>query len=178
MAAGILHHSEFWALVGVCLGFILGEGSRFARHRYDIRKKRRLLLEELKSIRGEIEQKIDLVSQIRKALAQGRFLPGMSVPIVSVAYNSVIRDLYPYLNNPARSCLHTIYERLFLGDEFLRDFERLFMEAQKEKIFEDAFNAFDTRMMNLEDSYHITAKLIDSYLSGHPIDVFNTKSHR
>jgi hypothetical protein len=90
MAARLLQSSEMWALVGVVLGFILGEGSRYARYRLGLVRKRCLLRAEPSSIREQIEQKTDIVRQIRAALSQRRLLPGVSVPILSVAYGAVI----------------------------------------------------------------------------------------
>lgn len=75
MLEKIITKTEFWIIVGVIVGFLLGEGSRYLRYRYRIHKLRSILREELKAISAQIEQKKDIANQAIDSLKNGNVLP-------------------------------------------------------------------------------------------------------
>lgn len=171
----LFQSSSFWTIVGVVVGFLLGEGSRYGRYRIDLIRKKRLLIAELGSIRAQIPQKRDMVRQIIDALQQRTLLPGTSVPILSLVYRSVISDLYPHLSSRERNCLHAIYERLQVADEFLRELDDRLLQSVKNGVFPDPYEAFTRLLRDLDASYEIASELMMSYLQGNPVDVFSSE---
>jgi hypothetical protein len=167
-------NQPFWALAGVVVGFFLSEGSRYVRERIRIFRLKRAIHKELESIKSQIPQKQDIVAQIVKSLENKVLLPGESVPIISLGYNEAIKELYVHLCPNQRNCLHVIYARLRIADERLISFLHDFISMIKDGILEDPWKAFADQLREINSSYDIVLKLITSYLSQTPIDVFES----
>lgn len=161
-----------WTLAAVIVGFMLGEGSRYLREKVRIWRLKRTIRNELESIRRQIPQKRAIVSQIITDLGKKVLLPGLSVPIISVGYIQLIKEVYEHLCPAQRNCLHVIYERLRVADEVLSRFMDDFIAAMKEGVLADPWKAYSDQLGDINASYNIVGDLIDSYLSGSPIDVF------
>lgn len=164
--------SPWIALVGVIVGFLLGEGGRYLRYRMDIWRNKRLVRTELQSVLAQIPQKRDILNQAIRHMKQQRFLPTISVNTVTLGYYSVQEALYPHLKPIERNCLHIIFERLRVADEQMDRMEEAFMRAVKDKVLADPCSVFSGRCDELLTSYAIVAELAASYLAGKPIDVF------
>lgn len=160
------------ALVGVAVGFLLGEGSRYLRYRVDIWRNKRLVQIELQSVLAQLPQKRDILNQAIEHMKQQRFLPMVSVSTVTLGYYSVQESLYPHLKPIERNCLHIIFERLRVADEQMDGMEEAFVRAVKDKVLTDPWSVFGGRCEELLSSYDIVADLAASYLTGKPIDVF------
>jgi hypothetical protein len=167
-------HQPFWTLAAVVVGFMLGEGSRYIREKLRIWRLKRTIRKELKSIKFQIPQKKDILSQLVDNLKKKALLPGLSVPIVSVGYNEMIKDLYDHLSSLQRNCLHVIYERVRIADKVLGSFKDDFLAAAKGGLLSDPWKAFTDQFEEIDKSYDVVLDLIDSYLSGIPIDVFDS----
>ena len=168
----IMKFQPAWTLAAVVVGFMLGEGSGCLRERFRIRRLKRTIRNELKSIKQQIPQKKDIVSQIIRNLERKTLLPGRSVPIISVGYGDMIKDVYEHLCPLQRNCLHVIYERLRVADDVLGRFTDDFLRAVKEQVLADPWKGFADQFHDINASYDAVSNLIDSYLSGSPIDVF------
>ncbi len=162
----------FWALFGVLLGFGLGEGTHYIRHRLRIRRLRKLIFAELKCVLAQIPQKKDIVSQIVESLCRQEIMPGTSVPVLSLGYRTNIGELYPHLTPEQRNCLHVIHERLAVSESVLDSYATDIVAAIQEKVIVDPFTTFQDRMGEILQSYKVVERLIESYLTGKPIDVF------
>lgn len=167
--------SPWAALAGVFVGFLLGEGSRYLRYRLDIRRNKRLVQTELRSVLAQLPLKKDILNQAIDHMRQQRFLPLLSVTTVTLGYYSVQESLYPHLKPLERNCLHVIFERLRVADEQMDQMERAFMAAVKDKVIADPWSVFIGRCEELTTSYDVVAELATSYLAGKPVDVFSTQ---
>ncbi len=165
-------------LVGVAVGFLLGEGARYARYRWYIFRNKRIIRGELETILSQLPQKGDILRQAIGHLKQKRFMPTLSVRTVTNGYRSVLDDVYPYLSLVERNCLHVIYERLRVADEQMEGFEESFVAAVKEKIIEDPWLVFAGRLEELIESYFVVDELSRSYLAKKPVDVFPITNSR
>ena len=165
--------SPWIGLAGVALGFLLGEGSRYARYRWEICRKRKIVRTELQSVLAQLPQKRDILQQAIAHIATKRFMPTKSVRMVSTGYYAVLGDLYPHLKPIERNCLHVIYERLRVGEEMLDEFEDSFVKAVKDEIVTDPWETFGGRLEEVLASYTVVNDLAQSYLAGKPVDVFN-----
>ncbi len=164
--------SSFWTLVGVMLGFLLGEGSRYLRYRVRICKLKEIVKKELRSILAQIPQKRDIVNQIIYNLEKQQILPGLSVAIINTGYKQHIAELYEHLNVLQRNCLHVIHDRLDVADRVLSSFEHDLISAMREKILHDPFKAYKGRFEDIFKSYDVVENLIKDYLDEKPADVF------
>jgi hypothetical protein len=171
----IARNPELWAIVGVIVGFLLGEVSRLLRHMARIRSLRKMIREELKSIQAQVPQKVDLIAKVQDSLSRDRLLPGESVAILSLGWRQHGPELYSHLEPKQRNCLHVIHERLRVADEFLAGFETYHRHALAEGVITDPKQACRDRLADLTDSYSVVSTLISGYLSGRPQDVFNTE---
>ncbi|MBN8476774.1 hypothetical protein [Sulfuritalea sp.] len=161
-----------WTLAAVFLGFMLGEGSRYIRERLRVFRLKRTIQKELESIQRQIPQKKEIVSQIIGNLGKRVLLPGLSVPIISLGYDELIKAVYEHLSPLQRNCLHVIYERLRVADNTLANFKDDFLAMIKAGVLADPWKAFADQFQDINASYDVVEDLIASYLSNRPIDVF------
>lgn len=171
-------YPEWAALVGVVLGFGLSELSQFIRYRHRICRLKTIVEEELKSIRCQIDQKLDILSKAQERLGKKQILSTRSVRALTTGYASALRELYGHLGDRERNCLHVIYEYLRVGDDTMDQFETDIMAAIKEEILPDPFSAYADRFRDLQTNYENAKRLIDSYLERRPIDVFQVATER
>ncbi len=81
----IFKNQPFWTLTAVFFGFMLGEGTRFIRDKFKIRRFKRAIKKELESVKYQIFHKKDIVSQIINHLENKRLLSGLSVLLSPLA---------------------------------------------------------------------------------------------
>ncbi|RUS44986.1 hypothetical protein [Cohnella sp. AR92] len=158
-------------LVGVILGFSLGEISRIIRESRRKRKLKSVLFSELQSLISLIKQKSDHIQLIIDSLSKKVITPGQTVGILEIGYKNNITDLYNHLTVKERNCLHIIYERLRITNNEINQFESSIKSDIKEKAFEDPYRIYRVRFEKLKESNELVLKLIDSMLSKNPIDV-------
>jgi len=162
-------------LVGVAVGFLLGEGSRYARYRWEIRRNRTIVRTELQSVLAQLPQKLDILQQAIGYMKEKRFMPTRSVRMVATGYNSVLEDLYPHLQPIERNCLHVVFERLRVADEMLDGLEDSFVRAVKDNVVTDPWLTFSERLEEVFQSYRVVEELSRSYLNKKPVDVFKVE---
>lgn len=99
----------------------------------------------------------------------------MTVAGVGTAFMTIptITELAPYLSTKERNLLHVAYERLRVGDEILASYAADLLNALKEKVMGDPWQAYIDRITGQIDSYKVVRELLRSYLDGEPIDVFH-----
>ena len=146
------------------VGFLLGEGSRYARYRWEIWRKKRIVRTELQTILSQLPQKRDMLRQAIVHLKQQRILPMVSVRAVTTGYRSALDDLYPHLSLVQRNCLHVIYERLRVADEQMDEFEESFIKAVNNKIIENPWSTYTGRLEDLLQSFDVIEHLARAYI--------------
>lgn len=166
----------WFTLTGVILGFLLGEGSRYARHRWEIKRNKQIIRTELQAVLSQLPSKRDILRQAIAHLKTHRFMPTASVHAVMTGYQSVLTDVYAHLSAHERNCLHIIYERLRVADELMDGLEDNFLRTVKDEIVDDPWSVFAGRVEELLESYDVVEQLARSYLAGKPIDVFPTNA--
>jgi len=169
----ILKNSSFWAIVGVIIGYALNEISRVIRDVLKRKNIRKVIIEELNSIKYQIDQKIDILNQAISALKNGDYIATESVPVISIGYDSNINNIYSELDVKNRNCLHVIYSRLKVAEDIMRNFEVDFLSNVSNKTIKNPFAMSIDRMGDLIESYNVVKDLIDSYKNNKPIDVFD-----
>ena len=161
--------------MGVAVGFLLGEGSRYGRYRWEVFRNRRIVRTELQSILAQLPQKRDILRQAIGHMKEKRFMLTLSVRMVGTGYYSVLEGLYPHLKQLERNCLHVVFERLRVADEMLDELENSFVRAVKDGVITDPWETFGGRLEELLESYKVVEGLACSYLAKKPIDVFKTE---
>ena len=161
-----------WGLVGVLLGFFLGEGNRLIREECRIHKLKKVLKSELRSIRSQIESKEDILLQAIQECKTRRILPTISVRTVRTGYDAHIDDLYIAYSGLERNCLHVIYERLRICDELMDAYDKNFQESLERGIVKEPWDVVINQLEELLQSYDVIDRLIQSFLEGAPKDVF------
>jgi len=167
-----------WSLLGVVLGFSLGEGARWVRERFRIRRLKRAVQNELRAILAQIEDKEDILRQAVQALQQNQVLPMVAVRAITLGYNSHIKDLYDHYLETERNCLHVIYERLRVADQHMESFHEDFQKALKDQLVNKPWEAYVGYLGDIIESYEVVRNLIRSFLNGQPDDVFHTSIRR
>jgi len=100
-----------------------------------------------------------------------------SVRAVATGYQSVLEELYPHLSDLERNCLHVIYERLRVADEFMDAFEQNLTRAVREKTFPDPWSVHIGKVEEILQSYAVVEELAQSYLLGSPKNVFGVSGN-
>ena len=162
-------------IAGVLIGFLLGEGARYARYRWEIWRNRRIIRTELQTILAQLPQKQDILRQAIEHFKQQRFMPTLSVRSVTTGYRAVLNDLYPHLTLIERNCLHVIYERLRVADEQMDGLEESFIRAVKDKIIGDPWATYTGRLEELVESYKVVDYLVRAYIANQSVDVFGNR---
>lgn len=162
------------SLGGVVLGVFLGEGVQVIRYHLHISLYKRIIGQELESIKYQIDQKMDIVNKVMERLERrASYMPARSVPIQTIAYDESIREIYGHLSNKQRNCLHVIYARLKVADDFMDSYEQSFISAVKDRVIDDPFQAYYDLFANIFESYQKVTELIESYLADEPVDVYS-----
>ena len=164
---------QVWGLIGVVLGFALGEGSRLIRERLRIRRLKGAIRSELQAILAQIPDKEDMLRQAINALENRTVLPMAAVRFATTAYGSSIGDLYEHYSDLDRNCLHVIYERLRVSDSRTESFFEDFLKSIKDKVIDDPWKAYVTHLVEIDESFKVVKRLIDSFLTGKADDVFH-----
>jgi len=176
MCSNLIERTEFWSIVavtiGALLGFLFGEASHLLRQRYRIRRLKHLIREELKAIAAQMEQKKDIIRKIIKNLDEKNILDGRSVHMLSIGYKNHISDLYEHLTVKQRNCLHVIYERIVVMDDFMDSIKKEFVFDQKQNIYNDLYGGYKVILQDFLQSCSVVDGLIQSYLNNDPTDVF------
>ncbi len=167
-----------WSLIGVVLGFSLGEGARWLRNRLRLRRLKVAIRSELRAALAQIEDKEDILRKAIKALQEKRVLPMVAVRSMTHGYSSYIHDLYDYYSNIERYCLHVIYERLRVADMSMETFHEDFQQAIKDKIVNDPWEYYVGYLEDIIKSYDLLRGLIGSFLAGEPEGVFHVEIRR
>jgi hypothetical protein len=108
----LVEKKEAWTLLGVVIGFLLAEVSRWIR---DFMRRRRVelaLRDELDTNLHLVDQKKDIIRQMIQALDKQTILRGESVHSASIVYTTHIDLLSEFLKPLERDSLHIIYEHL------------------------------------------------------------------
>ena len=176
--SNLLESSGFWGVVGAIAGAIVGlfagEGVRIIREYSEIKKLKKVIKEELKSIKSQIPTKLDILEKSKIAFSKKEFLPLSSIKTIDIGYRNNISRIYNSLKLIERNCLHAIYERLRICDEFMDNLESNFKRDIKD--YKDReiliFESYTKQVSDIYDSYVGTLELIDSYLDDNPLDPF------
>ncbi|MBN2680352.1 hypothetical protein HHS34_000325 [Acidithiobacillus montserratensis] len=167
-----LYNFHPWiGLIGVVLGFGLGEGGRYILYRWKLHRKKEIINLELRIILHQLSQKISIINQAVKNLEEKRLMPIYSVKFETTGYHSVINSLIPHLTAKERSCLYYIYEYLRVTDIVLDTFEEKFIHYGINNIVQDPYIIFINRLKEFSELCQRNKYIIRSYLEGNPIDV-------
>lgn len=170
-------HVDAWiGLAGVALGFVLGEGWAAVRRWRDVRRDKRTLIAELETIVAQIPDKIYLLYKAIAALEKSEVLPLTSVRVVTSSYEQTYENLLPHLTQKQRNCLHVVYERIRVAEEFMESFHTNLLGMINANSSDDPIGSYKGIAHDMKDSYMVVLDLIRSYLDGKPIDVFPTTS--
>ena len=159
-------------IIGVFVGYGLGEFSRWRRGLSRVKSLKVLIADELIAIKQQIPQKRDILEKMIVAIADKQILGGSSVSFLNVGYRTYFFEINEHLTPKQRNCIHVIHERLNNLDRVLFSFEDEFRFALKDSAVNDPYYAFTARLKDCLDSLIVVNKLIESYLSGEPVDVF------
>ncbi|MAL98034.1 MAG: hypothetical protein CL583_06245 [Alteromonadaceae bacterium] len=164
------------AIVGVLLGFMLGEGARWIRYRYSIRVAKAALAAEIRADFAQLPKKLDIFQQSVSAMKKGQVLRMQSVHFAVSGYNRAISGFYPHFTTKERTCLHVIYENFRIVDEFMDEFEDRIVAATKDEAIRDPWTIYINKCNDLMASLEVQKHLAQSYLEGKPEDVFGTEA--
>lgn len=161
-----------WGLIGIFIGFFLGEGNRLVQENFRIRKLKKVLGAELRSVKVQIKDKEDILLQAIQACKTEQILPMISVRTVRTGYDAYLGDLYTAYSERERNCLHVIYERLRISDELMDSFHKDFQESLRAGVVKRPWDVAASQLDELLHSYDVIDGLIQSFLDGDPEDVF------
>ena len=172
MLLELIWSPQFWGLIGVVVGLLIGEVIAYLRYRFRVQRLKKLIEEELWAIRAQIPQKKDIVEQILAALEKKTILSGVSIDIINTGYKQHIGELYEHLSLKQRNCLHVIHGHLESNDRILCSIEQDIIAVLHTKVLQDPFEAYRKRFCEILNNYDVVESLIRGYLDGKPVDVF------
>lgn len=167
-----LKYDAFWTILGVVLGFCLGELTAVLKDIRSRRKIMRSLKDELQSNVSIIAQKQDIIDKMIGALQNKQILEGQSLHAASLIYDVHLPLISKLLTPIQRDNLHVIYESLKVIDKFLDEFEKNTKEDIDRQIMPDPWGTYQGKLGDLREKYNTLRSLIADYLNNKPRDVF------
>ncbi len=157
-------------ILGVAIGFALGEWSR-DRHE---KRQAKLLLEalndELEANRFMIPQKQDWIRRMIESLKKGKLMLGRSVAPMTVIYDNHYPAIAKKLSPQERDSVHFIYHSLKSCDEIMTQFEQTFKEDLGANILNNPFEAHIIILEGAHERYEVANRRIKAHLWGEPRD--------
>lgn len=162
-------------LIGVMLGAFLGFGVRWIETKWQSKKNKDSIREELVAIKFEIPQKRDILMKMISDLNSDKVLSGKCVKFMRLAYTQYMPKVLVSLTTASRNCLHNIHERANNIEHIMDDYERSIVHAMSGDYMNDPIGYHKGLLADMIDSLTVMEKLIDSYVSGKPIDPLYSK---
>lgn len=157
----------FPIIIGVILGFAIGEGTRWFREKLRIRKLKIMIKEELKSIRNQVIKKKEIIEpKINQLEKTGNITDPFDnsrdifVKIMNTGYNNYFPELYEHFSIPERNHIHAIYERLDFTERTIALLEKEDFNQHK---FIGTLGAHRTQFKEILESYDKILDLINEY---------------
>ncbi|MDO9230051.1 MAG: hypothetical protein Q7U03_10855 [Syntrophales bacterium] len=169
---------ETWAIMGVILGFGLGELSRIIREWKRRRKLKKALLDELKMNDHLINQKKDNLGQIIEALKNKHILRAESVHAATTVYDTFFPEIIECLEPLYRDNIHIIYGHLKVNDSLMDGFYSSIVRDIQQGILKDPWKSYRNQIEDMTNSYSTAQSLIKAYLANKPQDVLYRHSER
>ncbi len=166
---------EFWALLGVALGFSLTEISRLIKSFVEKKKLRKALLDELEINYFQLEHKKDTIKSIIAAIDKMEILPAISVGAASAVYEHNTASVILLLKPIERDIVENIYSRMKIVDVYLNTFENNLMNSIKDKIAADPWKVYKSKSSDMFESCKVSQEYIKSVLENKPIDIYKRK---
>jgi len=163
-------------LIGILIGFFLGEISGWIRGRLRIKRLKKGLDLELKSILRQIPCKNHTIKKAIDSLSRKRILNPSTVMFPTVFYKSSIVDLYEHLTDSQRTALHIIYGIIDETEKFLAVMEKDIVDAINFEKIDKPYETFIKLLGDISIKHEHLREIINSYLSGKPIDVLEIKN--
>ena len=164
--------SALIGLLGVVLGFGMNEINQMIKKKKRIRHLKIILEKDMKSTLAQIEKKKELMGTILEMLEKRRVHTGRPVRSVMLRDQTIVDELYEYLAEKERNCLHVTMEYLSTADEFLCNFASNIERDIENNRYPDPFDMYASKFRTTQGTYERTEKLINSFLNKDPIDVF------
>jgi len=162
----IYERSEFWALIGVTLGFSLNVLWQYLRSLITRRRKRKSIESELGTNNGLVPQKIDHLKNIQQALENKEIIPGDNVHFSTYLYDNHIGEIGQFLSVEQREVLHVIYGSMKIVDRFLDNVFPSFIDANSSGQFQSTFSTYSIMCGSLIERCILIEKMISEYLLG------------
>lgn len=172
----IFERNEFWALIGVIIGYVLTELTRFIRTFKEKRNLRKALFDELEINYFLLEHKKDTLTNILNAIEKKEVLSGISVNAARAVYESHTSSIILLLEPIERDLIQNIYSRLEIIDTYLDNFENEIITAIKDNIANDPWAVYKSRSSDMKDNCEIIQEYIKSALDKVPLDIYERKS--
>lgn len=186
----LIKSNGFWTIVGTFIGAFLGFGINVCREKRRLKKLKRMIEEELASIKLQIPKKKKLVEEMSKKLKdfnQGIdkdiydmleiIFSSQSCRFIDIGYKNHIYELYEHLPKLQRNCLHFIYSELNIIDETFISFRNEYISLQnapmsQKKIVLEYNKKFGEILKSLDN----VNNHIEKYLSKNPPDIFRNEN--
>mgnify|MGYP001128390731 CR=1 FL=1 len=174
----LFERKEIWVLIGIVLGFSLGELSRIIRGWNRRQKLKKALLDELQMNNHLITQKKDNLSQITKALNNKQILRAESVHVATAVYDSFFPEIIECLKPIFRDNIHIIYGYLKVNDSLMDQFYSSILRDIRQGIIQDPWKSYKNQLEDMTNSYSTAQNLINDCLANKPQDVLYRHSSK
>ncbi|MGD8564466.1 MAG: hypothetical protein PVG03_18130 [Desulfarculaceae bacterium] len=156
-----------WApLVGVVLGFALGEGARWVRTIYDIKKIKKLIHEELKMVQKQLPIVFGAIQYCKNWALNNKPARGEIGLMCTIGYEHYFPKAYISYTNEERACLTAIYNYIFKIASELKDYpeavEELLENDDEETIKRERLRYLDFLKGKVQD----VSPLLELFVSG------------
>lgn len=157
-------------LVGVFVGFTIGELSRILRERSRRTRLCKQIRDELKTNLHFIPQKKDILQKSLRAMQSAEILDTNSIPFCDTIYEGHYSEIAPFLSALERNVIHVIYHGQGIIQKCMDGYEPELRSQESVKQIA-LMNIFRIKFQDLVKQLGTQELLIKSVLDGSPIDV-------
>jgi hypothetical protein len=174
----LINFQPFWSILGVLVGFLLGEGTRYFRYKIRILRLKRVVREELKTIIMYTNLKIDFIETKLLELLRNKKIPtGNVTKTITIGFNHHFSELYEYFSPIQRMYLHLIYQNIEVGEQTLSSIKNDLISTLNSNIFDDPYQPSILTLESTIELYKNTKSLIEEYLKNKCIDRWGILKH-
>jgi hypothetical protein len=173
----ILNKSEFWAIIGIVIGFLLAEFSALIKKFYEQKECKKALIEEIRFNHNQTEQKIDVLNQSIESLREEKYLKLTCATYSTIEFDNLYHKAIPTLEPLEKDNLRFFNSFYKTIDHILRTFDQEFKcdldNCDKRNIpMKEIYESAITQLEDVRKSLVSSLDLSGALLKGSPKPIF------
>lgn len=175
--SGILNQSEFWAIIGIVIGFLLAESSAIIKKYKEQKECKNALIDEIRFNQELTVNKISILHQAIDALKQRQFLSTQCVSYSTIEFDNLYHKALTKLNPLEKDNLrhfNNFFKKIdFILSTFDQEFKNDIDNCETRNMpMESIYDSAIIRLEEIKNSLKTNLNLTKALLQGSPKPIF------